>query len=56
MSFLDGHAEAMTLEELGYEVLDRKLNQVEHDAGNNKYFNGLGYDVDETTGEAISGG
>ncbi|MFT5423968.1 MAG: prepilin-type N-terminal cleavage/methylation domain-containing protein [Phycisphaerales bacterium] len=48
-SFLDGHAEAMTLEELGYEVLDTKTNQVEHDAGSNKLFNGLGYDPDETT-------
>ena len=46
-AFLDGHATPMSLRELGYFVLDEARNQVEPDAGSNRLFTGLGYDVDE---------
>src|SRR5690606_32061826 len=48
VSFLDGHAEPMSLADLGYKVVDASRNQVEHDAGSNALFNGLGYDEDAT--------
>lgn len=48
MAFLDGHVELLTLDELGYIVLDTKLNQVENNLGSNALFNGLGYDRLET--------
>ncbi len=46
-AFLDGHAKGMTLEELGYIVVDVKRNLVQPDAGSNRLFSGLGYDPGE---------
>lgn len=46
-AFLDGHAKGMSLKELGYIVIDEKRNLVEHDAGSNALFSGLGYDPGE---------
>lgn len=47
MAFLDGHAEGLTLEQLGYVVTDKARNQVVVDQGSNALFNGLGFDPDE---------
>lgn len=44
MAFIDGHVEFLTLEELGYHVEDRDLNQVENDHGSNALWNGYGFD------------
>lgn len=43
-AFLDGHAAGLSLTDLGYVVVDEKTNQVQHDAGDNRLFTGLGYD------------
>jgi prepilin-type N-terminal cleavage/methylation domain-containing protein/prepilin-type processing-associated H-X9-DG protein len=43
-AFLDGHAKGLSLEELGYVVVDAKRNLVAPDAGDNRLFSGLGYD------------
>lgn len=48
VAFLDGHAKAMSLAEMGYIVEDEKKNVVAHDAGSNALWNGMGYDPDET--------
>jgi prepilin-type N-terminal cleavage/methylation domain-containing protein/prepilin-type processing-associated H-X9-DG protein len=48
MSFLDGHAKVLSLQELGYIVADEKKNQVVHNRGNNSLFNGLGHDPGAT--------
>lgn len=48
VSFLDGHAKSMTLDELGYVVTDLRMNQVQVDRGDNRLFNGLGHDPDAT--------
>lgn len=46
--FLDGHAEGMTLEEMGYVVVDSRSNTVAENHGSNRLFNGMGVDSDET--------
>jgi prepilin-type N-terminal cleavage/methylation domain-containing protein/prepilin-type processing-associated H-X9-DG protein len=46
VSFLDGHAKPMTLEQMGYIVTDVPLNQVKIDRGDNRLFNGRGFDPD----------
>lgn len=48
VSFLDGHARPMTLEEMGYNVTDRRMNEVEVDRGDNRLFNGRGHDPEAT--------
>jgi len=48
VSWLDGHAEASGLEELGYKVVDPDTGFVEPDTGDNSLFNGIGYDRDAT--------
>lgn len=48
VAFLDGHANPMTLEEMGYIVLDRENNLVAHDAGDNSLWNGKNADKDAT--------
>jgi len=44
VAFLDGHAAAISLAELGYVVEDEARNRVEHDRGDNSLWNGLGTD------------
>jgi prepilin-type processing-associated H-X9-DG protein len=44
VSFLDGHARSMTLEDMGYVVTDQRMNTVEHNRGDNALFNGRGHD------------
>ncbi len=44
VSWLDGHADAFTLESLGYRVIDSESGLVEADRGDNSLFNGLGFD------------
>ena len=47
--FVDGHAEPMTLEQLGFRVVDRSSSTlVADDAGDNSLWNGLGYDKDRS--------
>ncbi len=48
VSWLDGHAEAKGLEDLGYKVVDQETGFVEPDTGDNSLFNGIGYDRDAT--------
>lgn len=48
VSFLDGHAQAMSLEDLGYTIVDREQRLVGHDEGDNRLWNGLGVDEDAT--------
>ena len=43
--FLDGHAESLTLGQLGYVVEDPDANLVAHDAGSNALWNGRGFDA-----------
>jgi prepilin-type N-terminal cleavage/methylation domain-containing protein/prepilin-type processing-associated H-X9-DG protein len=47
-AFLDGHAKPMSLEDMGYIVIDRKENIVEFDRGSNALWNGLGHDPEAT--------
>jgi prepilin-type N-terminal cleavage/methylation domain-containing protein/prepilin-type processing-associated H-X9-DG protein len=47
VAFLDGHARAMTLVDMGYIVVDGK-NKVESDRGDNSLWNGLGVDKGKT--------
>lgn len=47
-AFLDGHAAPMTLEQLGYVIVDRENNLVAHDAGDNSLWNGMKSDKDAT--------
>lgn len=49
MAFVDGHVELLSLEELGYQVIDREGNQVEHDMGSNALWNGKGFDSRSTS-------
>ena len=44
IAFLDGHAQPLTLRQLGYIVVDERNNIVEHDRGDNSLWNGLGSD------------
>jgi len=44
VSFLDGHAKSMTLEELGYVVDEKGLVIANHPDGNNRLFTGTGQD------------
>jgi prepilin-type N-terminal cleavage/methylation domain-containing protein/prepilin-type processing-associated H-X9-DG protein len=44
MAYLDGHVQMITLKDLGYELINPDLNQVEHDAGSNALWNGKGFD------------
>jgi len=44
VSFLDGHAKSMTLEELGYVVDENELVITNHPGGNNHLFTGTGQD------------
>jgi len=44
VAFLDGHAAAMSLAELGYVVENEERNQVAHNRGDNSLWNGLGTD------------
>ncbi len=48
VSWLDGHAEASGLAELGYRVVDQSTGYVEPDTGDNSMFNGIGYDREAT--------
>ncbi len=48
VGWLDGHGSSETLEDLGYVVEDRALNQVEHNAGDNGLWNGKGHDPERT--------
>jgi prepilin-type processing-associated H-X9-DG protein len=44
VSFLDGHAKSMTLEELGYVVDENEFVITNHPDGNNRLFTGTGQD------------
>ncbi len=44
VSWLDGHADALTLEELGYRVINQETGLVEADRGDNSLFSGMGFD------------
>ena len=44
VAFLDGHAAAMSLADLGYVVENEQRNQVAHNRGDNSLWNGLGTD------------
>lgn len=48
VSWLDGHADGFTLDELGYRVVNAEDGTVEADSGDNSLFNGVGYDRDTT--------
>ena len=50
--FLDGHTEALTLDQLGYVVVDEDRNLVANDAGDNGLWNGKGFDPDATDTQA----
>ncbi len=50
ITFVDGHGEPMTLEELGYIVVDKAQNIVADDAGSNAMWNGMGEDKEATEG------
>ncbi len=44
VSWLDGHADGFTLDELGYRIQDSETGFVAPDRGDNSLFNGIGYD------------
>ena len=48
LAFGDGHAETLTLEQLGYVGIDPQSGAVADDAGDNSLWNGLGYDTAAT--------